>query len=166
MVKKVVAVIGDSEVVDSEELEFAEKLGFELAKRGYIILTGGLGGIMEAVSRGAKKAGGITLGIIPMADKSFANEYVDIVIPTGMGWTRNSLVALTADVVVAIGGKSGTLTEIAYAWMYNKPVIAVKKFGGWAEKLADKKIDDRRGDKIFGAETIDDVVTLVENFLR
>ncbi len=162
--RKIIAVIGASEVTDNKMLIFAEKLGEKLAEKGYIILSGGLGGIMEAVSRGAKKKGGLTIGILPTMSKEDANPYIDIAIPTGMGWTRNSIVALTADIVIAIGGKSGTLSELAYAWMYNKPIIAIKGFGGWSEELAGKKIDDRRDDVIYGAEKVEDVMKLLEKF--
>ncbi len=148
MSKIQIGVIGDSECTQSRECEFAEKLGEELGKLGVIVLSGGRGGIMEAVFQGAKKTGGITVAILPSRDKSEANVYSDIVIPTGMGWTRNSLVALASDIIIAIGGKSGTLSELAFSWMYGKPIIAVVGFGGWSEKLAGKKIDDRRNDVI------------------
>ncbi len=158
---KTIAIIGDSETKNTNELKFAEKLGEELAKMGYIIITGGRGGIMEAVCRGAKRAGGTTIAILPGTSREEANPYVDIAIPTGLGWARNQLVVLAGDVVVAIGGKSGTLSEIAYAWMYNKPIIAVKGFGGWSEKLAGKAVDERRKDIILVAESVDDVIRLL-----
>ena len=163
---KVIGIVGDSEVKNEEELRFVEELSYKLAIMGFVILTGGLGGIMEAASRGAKKGRGLVLGIIPTLNKSDANKYVDIVIPTGMGWTRNSLVALTADLLIAIGGKSGTLSEIAYAWMYGKPIIAVRKFGGWAEKLAGKRIDERRDDVIYAADSVEEVLQIINNILH
>ncbi len=158
---KTVTIIGDSETENEEELKFAERLGEELAKLGYVIITGGRGGIMEAVSKGAKKRNGVTIGILPSTSKSEANEYVDIAIPTGLGWARNVITILSGDIIIAIGGKSGTLSEIAYAWMHNKPIIAVKKFGGWAEKLAEERVDNRRKDKIYAAETIEDVLRII-----
>jgi len=163
---RVVSVIGDSETKDPEELKFAEKLGEELAKRGYVILTGGRGGIMEAVCRGAKKMNGLTIAILPSTTKEEANPYVDVAIPTGLMWARNQIVALGGDIIIAIGGRSGTLSEIAYAWMYNKPIIAVSRFGGWAEKLAGGKIDDRRRDIIYKADSIDRIIKIVENMLK
>lgn len=159
---RVVSVIGDSETSDKGEIKFAEKLGTMLAERGYVILTGGRGGVMEAVCKGAKQAGGITVAILPSADKAEANPYVDIPIPTGLGWARNQIVVLGGDVIIAIGGRSGTLSEIAYAWMYNKPIIAVPRFGGWSMLLGGKKVDDRRKDKIFVANTVEEVIKKVE----
>lgn len=156
-------MIGDSEVANEEEIRFAENLGKMLAKKGYIVLTGGRGGIMEAVCRGAKSIGGLTIAILPGVDKAEANPYVDIAIPTGIGWARNQIVVLGGDVVIAIGGKSGTLSEIAYAWMYNKPIIVVPKFGGWSMLLAGKKIDDRRKDKIIVANTVEEVIEKLED---
>ncbi|MHA1590433.1 MAG: TIGR00725 family protein [Candidatus Njordarchaeales archaeon] len=161
-----VGIIGDSETDNYEELEFAEKLGEELAKRGYAIICGGRGGVMEAVAKGAKKYGGLTIGILPGFDKSEANPYIDVVIPTGLGWARNSIVALAADIIVAIGGKSGTLSEIAYAWMYGKKIIAVKNFGGWAQKLAGSRIDERRDDFILPATTVKEVISYISSFLN
>lgn len=158
----IVAIIGDSETTNVEELTFAEKLGEELARMGFVIITGGRGGVMEAVCRGAKRAGGITVGILPGFGKDEANEFVDIVIPTGIGWARNQIVVLAADLVIAIGGKSGTLSELAYAWMYNKPIIAIRGFGGWSESLAGKRIDDRRGDVVYSAESVEDVTRIAK----
>jgi len=162
----VVSVIGDSETEDPEELRFAEELGRELARRGYVVLTGGRGGVMMAVCKGAKSAGGITVAVLPSTRKEEANPYVDIAIPTGILWARNQIVVLGGDVVVAIGGKSGTLSEIAYAWMYDKPIIAVRRFGGWAAKLAGGKVDDRRRDRIIPADTVGDVVRAIEKILK
>ena len=160
----VIGIIGDSEASE-EEYKFAYILGAELAKRGFVIISGGRTGVMEAVSKGAKSAGGLTLAILPSADKSEANPYVDIAIPTVLGWARNSLVPLASDIVIAIGGKAGTLSEIAYAWMYGKPIIAIVGFGGWSEKLAGKKIDDRRPDFIYPARTVEEVLELIEKIL-
>lgn len=163
---KIVAIIGDSETENTDELTFAERLGEELARMGIAIVCGGRGGVMKAVCRGAKKVGGITIGILPGFTKDEANEYIDIAIPTGIGWARNQIVVLTGDLVIAIGGRSGTLSELAYAWMYDKPVIAVRGFGGWSERLAGKKIDERRGDIIHPAESLEDVLRLVKRLLK
>ena len=165
MPKILIGVIGDSETTNPKELEFAEKLGKALAKKGYVIISGGRGGIMEAVAKGAKKGGGITVGILPWTSKKDANPYTDIVIPTGLGWARNSIVPLAADVVVAIGGKAGTLSELAFAWLYDKPIICVKGFGGWSEILAGKKIDDRRDDIIYAASSVDEVLQIIEQII-
>ena len=86
----------------------------------------------------------MAIGILPGLDDADCNDYCQFQIPTNMGWTRNSLNALAGDAVVAIGGKAGTLTEIAFAWSYDKFVLAVTGFGGWSERLAGEAIDDRR----------------------
>ena len=113
----------------SKEVEqLAQNLGKNLAKVADILITGGLGGTMEAVCKGFKAQGGLTLGIIPGYDKNAANEYVDIVIPTGLGLARNVLVVKSADAVVALPGESGTLSEIAYCLQFGIPVISLKSW--------------------------------------
>ncbi len=122
-----VSVIGGHEC-DETASQLAEKIGGVIAREGAVVVCGGLGGIMEAASRGAKTAGGLTVGIIPGQDKRDANEFVDVVISTGMGYSRNTLVAGTADMVVALPGKYGTLSEIASALNAGKDVYG---FGAW-----------------------------------
>ena len=122
-----VAVIGASQA-SREELEQAHAAGRRLAELGAIVVTGGRGGVMEAACRGAKDGGGQTLGILPGLDRSDANAYVDISLPTGLGELRNGLVARAADAVVAVGGAWGTLAEIAFARAAGKPVFGV---GSW-----------------------------------
>ena len=90
--------------------KLAYEVGTEIAKSGSVLVSGGLEGVMKASCKGAKAAGGLTVGIIPQSDASFANEYCDVVIPTGMGHTRDFLTALSADGVIVIGGGSGTLS--------------------------------------------------------
>ncbi|MFC1570251.1 TIGR00725 family protein [Candidatus Omnitrophota bacterium] len=125
--KFLVSVIGGHEC-DGPTSELAEKVGEVIASSGAVVMTGGLGGIMEAASRGAKKSGGETVGIIPGEDKDAANAFCDIIITTGMGYSRNTLVAGSADLLVALPGKYGTLSEIAFALNSKKPVYG---FGTW-----------------------------------
>ncbi len=127
MAKKCIAVIGSS-VATEEELRNALEVGREIARRGAVLVCGGLTGVMEAAAKGAKEAGGLTVGIIPGEDTSSANPYIDIVVPTGLGVARNVLVVASGRVVIAIGGKAGTLSEIAIAFVKNKPVIGL---GTW-----------------------------------
>jgi uncharacterized protein (TIGR00725 family) len=94
--------------------KFALEVGTLVAGRGAILVCGGLGGVMEEAARGAKQAGGLTIGILPGDNPSDANPYIDIPIATGLGYTRNSLVAMNADVLIAVDGEYGTLSEIAY----------------------------------------------------
>jgi uncharacterized protein (TIGR00725 family) len=124
MNKKIIAVIGGSETTQ-ENLKIAEEVGSLVAKKGAILITGGLGGVMEAASRGAKESGGLVIGILPGAEKWTANKYVDIPIVTGIGHARNMIIARTCDCAIAIDGKYGTLSEIAYCLMFNVPVIGI-----------------------------------------
>ncbi len=110
-------------------------------------------GVMRAACQGAQDANGITVGIIPQNDPSHANEFCDIIIPSGMGLTRDFLNALSADGVIVIGGGSGTLSEICAAYMYKKPIVALKNSGGTASKYADQYLDYRKNVKIVGVET-------------
>ncbi len=152
MPMRTVSVIGGSEC-DEQVLAMAEELGAEIARRDVVLVCGGLGGVMEAACRGAKRAGGLTVGIIPSESKATVNPYVDIVVPTGLGYARNFLVARTGDAVIAVAGAAGTLSEMAIAWFSGKPVVALVPTGGWAARLAGSKIDARRPDTVVPAET-------------
>jgi uncharacterized protein (TIGR00725 family) len=125
--KKVVGVIGGHSCSKGVE-EITQNLGKNLAKVVDMLICGGLGGTMKAVCHGFKIGGGLTIGIIPSYNKNDANEYVDIVIPTGLGLARNVLVVKSADVVVALPGEAGTLSEIAYALQFGIPVISLKSW--------------------------------------
>ena len=107
----------------------AAEVGRLLAERGAVLVCGGRGGAMEAACRGAKDAGGLTVGILPGSNRSEANPFVDVVLPTGLGEARNALVVGAAEVVIAIGGGYGTLSEIALALKTGKRVIGL---GTWA----------------------------------
>jgi uncharacterized protein (TIGR00725 family) len=160
MPARIISVIGGSNAND-QNLQLAEEVGAEIAKRGVILASGGLGGIMEAASRGAKKEGGQTIGILPTDSKEHANEFVDIAIPTGLGYARNYLVAKTGDAVIAIDGSAGTLSEMAIACFSNNPVISLVPSGGWAAKLAGQQLDHRRADSVYGATTPVEAVEMV-----
>jgi uncharacterized protein (TIGR00725 family) len=125
--KKIVGVIGGHDCSRDVE-QLAQNLGKNLAKVVDILVCGGLGGTMEAVCQGFKAEDGLTLGIIPGYDKKEANRYIDLVIPTGLGLSRNVLVVKSADIIVALPGKAGTLSEIAYALQFNIPVISLKSW--------------------------------------
>jgi len=119
-----IAVIGDSSC-SPEEAKLAETVGELLAQQSVTIVCGGLGGVMEAVCRGAKSKGGLTVGILPGQDSSMANLWVDIPVVTGTGEARNVAVVKSAQAVIAIGGSYGTLSEIAYALKNKIPVIGL-----------------------------------------
>jgi len=120
----IIAVIGDSSC-SPEEAKLAESVGELLAQRGATIVCGGLGGVMEAVCRGAKSKGSLTIGILPGKNSSTANPWIDIPVVTGLGEARNVMVVKSAQAVIAIGGSYGTLSEIAYALKSNIPVIGL-----------------------------------------
>ena len=154
MKKFQILVIGNNDNGCTPELEkLAYETGYEVAKSNSILITGGLGGVMKAASRGAKENNGLTVGIIPQNDMSEANEFCDVVIPSGIGLMRDFLNALSADCVIAIGGGSGTLSEICASYMYSKPIVVLKNSGGTATKFADQYLDHRKNVKIIGADT-------------
>src|SRR5437763_9170535 len=127
MPRPYVAVVGAGRATP-EQAQAAEDVGGALAARGAVVVCGGLGGVMEAACRGAKDAGGTTVGILPTFDRGDANAFVDVAIPTGLGEARNALVVRAADALVAVGGEYGTLSEIALALKGGKRVIGV---GSW-----------------------------------
>lgn len=122
-----IAVVGGSEAPDEVSAQ-AEVVGRELGLAGAVLVCGGLGGVMEAACRGAKAAGGMTVGILPTDDRATANPYVDVAVATGMGEARNALVVRTADALIAVAGEFGTLSEIALGLRAGKPVIGL---GTW-----------------------------------
>jgi uncharacterized protein (TIGR00725 family) len=132
-----VAVSGGGQA-DEEACRLAEELGRELAVLGAVVVTGGLGGAMEAACRGAKAAGGTTIGILPGDDRAEANPWVDVVVPTGLGEARNALVVRAADAVVAVAGEFGTLSEIALALRLGRPVVGL---GTWELRRQGRTID-------------------------
>lgn len=159
-----VAVIGSSEA-DETMLALAERAGAVVARLGAALVTGGRDGIMAAASRGAVGAGGIVIAVVPGTDMDEANAHTHYVIPTGLGWARNVITAIAGDVILAIGGMAGTLSELAYAWMYGRPIIALAESGGWAATLAGRQIDPRRDDSIIRCPSIDALEGLLRDAL-
>ncbi len=124
---KLISVIGSSTAsLYDEEYKFAYELGKFLAEKGFGVVCGGRGGIMEAVCKGAKEKGGLTVGIMPSYTGEEANPYVDIKINTGMNWNRNPIVVASGELVIAVGGNYGTLSEIAYSLILGKTVLGYK----------------------------------------
>lgn len=119
-----VGVIGGNNP-DPVSLKNAERMGQLIAENGYILVNGGRKGVMEASAKGAKSAGGLVIAILPGDSTSDANQYVDIAIPTGLGYMRNSVVVLNSDILVAIDGSYGTLSEIAYTQIHGKMVFGL-----------------------------------------
>lgn len=118
------AVVGPGDAT-GPDLQTAEAAGRALAGAAAVVVCGGLGGVMEAACRGARSAGGTTVGLLPGRDRSAANPFVTVAVPTGLGEARNALVVLAADAVVAVGRGYGTLSEIALALKLGRPVVGV-----------------------------------------
>jgi uncharacterized protein (TIGR00725 family) len=123
--RRVIGIIGAGKAEEGL-LKLAEACGSLIAKRGAVLICGGLGGVMEAAAKGAKNSGGVTVGILPGDSKDSANPYIDIPIATGLGEGRNIIIVRSADGLIAIGGEYGTLSEIAFALKAGKPVIGLK----------------------------------------
>jgi uncharacterized protein (TIGR00725 family) len=140
--KKLISICGSDgcdEKLTNYALEVAEKVGMLIAQRGGVVVCGGRNGVMQAVCRGAKKEGGITVGIMPY-EKDEANEFIDIAISTGIGNVRNCLVSRTGDVTIAIGGRWGTLNEICFRMISEKPLILIKGTGGCVDQIINGNI--------------------------
>ncbi|MFH1465070.1 MAG: TIGR00725 family protein [Pseudomonadota bacterium] len=167
--RPIAAVVGAA-CVSAEGERVAEMLGKCIIDAGFCLVTGGLGGVMRAASRGAhasaRHTSGDVIGVLPSYDASTANAWVDIPICTGLDHARNLVVVATGDVVFALGGKAGTLSEIALAWALGKPVIAVGDEPGWASTLAGQPIDDRRDDRVHGPLDPEAAVALALDLLR
>jgi uncharacterized protein (TIGR00725 family) len=150
-----IAVVGGSEA-SPDVLANAEATGRGLASAGATLVCGGLGGVMAAACRGAKLAGGLTIGILPGTDRSAANRWVDVVIATGLGEARNSLVVSSSSAVIAIDGEYGTLSEIALALRADIPVIGL---GTWSLTHPNGAADDGI---VRAPNPIDAVATAIE----
>lgn len=162
--RPVLAAIGSGGVLAPEVAALGIELGHKAVGAGWRVVTGGLGGVMTAVSRGARQApgwrDGDVIGVLPGYDRGAANPYVDIVIPTGMQLGRNILVVAMADVVVALAGGAGTLCEMAAAWQLGKPLVALRPTGGWAEALAGRPLDERSAQPIISADSVDEALAI------
>lgn len=134
-----IAIIGKSakdrrDPVSPRALAAAEEVGRLVAEAGAVVVSGGLSGVMEAVSKGAKSAGGLVIGVLPGFDKHDANPYVDIAFTTGMGFMRNTLTVRAADAVIMISGGIGTLNELTVAYQ-EKPTVVLEDTGGWSDRV-------------------------------
>jgi len=147
-------IIGNHSIKNNASLIFAEETGKLLAKLGIILICGGKGGIMEAACKGSYENNGTTVCILPETNFEAANPYCSIVIPTGIGYARNLTNVLSGDFIVALGGGTGTLSELAYAWQFDKPIYSVTLFEGWAKNLAGKKIDENYNQTIIPVSSL------------
>jgi uncharacterized protein (TIGR00725 family) len=153
--------MGGGEIVNVSDYEDARCLGGLIAKEGWILLNGGrASGIMEASARGAKENGGLTIGILPGNDPRWASEYIDIPVLTGIGLARNYLNVLTSKVVVALPGKTGTISEIALALNIGKKVISLNFDLG----ILFKKYEET--EQLIYAKQPEEVISLIKKILR
>ncbi len=167
-----VALCGSAEIKDPEIERVSFELGCAVAEQGWTLVCGGKTGVMEAACRGVrcavsrKGSRGLAVGILPGGDFREANPYCDVVIPTGIGLARNSVVVRSGDVVVVVNGASGTLSEAAYAWQFGLPIVLMEETGGWAEKLAGMlRIDDRDRPPLMRAGSAEEAVNLIKDVL-
>ena len=152
-----IGVIGGSSV-SPEIAALAEEVGREIARRGAVLVCGGMGGVMEAACRGAGEEGGLTIGILPGDSRREANSYVQIPIVTGIGYARNVAVVKTSQAVIAIDGSYGTLTEIGYALQGGIPVIGLGTWSLSIDGQADKNIIAAKNPR----DAVDKAVSLIK----
>lgn len=166
MAKPLIAVFGGNRV-EPDVAALAEGLGRALVDAGFRITCGGLGGVMAAVACGARSSarwtGAEVIGLLPgWTEDEQPNPWIDIALATGMGSQRNNLVARVAEAAIAIGGGAGTLSEIALAWHERRPLGCLVNTGGWADRLAGERLDDRRERAIVRLDTVDAAVAWLE----
>lgn len=167
---RTIAVIGraqrdETDALPAQTMAIAEAVGRSIAAGGAALITGGMTGVMEASSKGAKEAGGLVIGVLPGRDARSANAYVDIAMPTGLGTARNIIDARAADAVIMIGGGVGTLNELTIAYAVGKPIIIVRNSGGWADRIEGvlyegRYLDDRHTVAIDFAATGEEAVSI------
>jgi uncharacterized protein (TIGR00725 family) len=148
-----IAVLGSSkEICTKKAYKLAEQVGEEIAKIGAITVTGGGHGVMEAAMKGAKKHGGLTLGILPWERIEHYNRYCDVIVATGIGWSRDAINLNSSDGAIIVGGGAGTLNEASYAYIEDVPIVAITTSGGMAETLTGIYFDSRKTEKVIGAK--------------
>ncbi|MBU0672777.1 MAG: TIGR00725 family protein [Candidatus Margulisbacteria bacterium] len=156
--KMFISVVGESDA-SRQNYKLAEEVGRLIAKAGAVLICGGLKGVMEAAAKGAKSAGGLTVGILPGSHHDQANPYIDIPIVTGLGYARNKLVVKTGYAVIAIGGKYGTLSEIAFALGYGVPVVGL---GTWELIRGNGKVDQGINYVRSASEAVETALNLIK----
>lgn len=158
--RKIIGVMGGGEICEEKDSETAYKLGFLIAKEGWVLLTGGRKvGVMDAASKGAKEAGGLTIGILPGRDSSQTSDYIDIQILTGMGAARNNINVLSSNVVVVCKGGAGTISELALALKNNKKVILLDFDIG-------NLFDEYFGKDLFKAKSPEEAIEIIKKLME
>ena len=162
---------GPADPVPESTLRAAYDVGRNIAEHGAVLVSGGTTGVMEAASRGAREAGGLTIGILPGTERGSANAYVDIALPTGLGTARNLIYTRGCDAVIMIGGGAGTLNELTIAYQGRRSVVVVEGTGGWADRIRaalveGRFLDDRRVTETYFAATPAEAVRLAMRLAR
>ena len=164
MRKLQIAVIGyNSDKSNFLTDKVAYEVGREIAKANATLICGGLGGVMENACKGAKEHGGLTVGIIPQEDFTYANNFCDIVIASGIGYARDFIVATSADGIIVVGGGVGTLLEVCVGYMLKKTIVTIPNTGGTAEIYGGKYLDERKRILISTAGDAESAVQLIVN---
>lgn len=161
MRKTQIAVIGYNNECSEVASKIAYEVGREIAAAGAVLVCGGLAGVMESACKGAKDNGGTTLGIIPQEEFSYANQFCDIVVCTGIGYARDFVVASSADGIIAVGGGVGTLIEMGVGYMTKKIVVAISGSGGVADIYGGKYLDERNRVRILTAQDARTAVKII-----
>ena len=166
----VLAVVGSASTSDPSLLDAAHEVGRLTIDAGLRLVTGGRGGVMDAAAHGARSSTawreGRIVAVIPSYDRGSVTAPCDIIIPTGMQLARNIVVVAMADVVVALGGGAGTLSEMALAWQIGKPIVALGAHGGWAEELGERRLDHRHPDPVVRVTTPGEAIERATQALR
>ncbi|MBA3749761.1 MAG: TIGR00725 family protein [Nitrosopumilus sp.] len=145
MKKIQIGVIGyNQNSLPSKTLNLAYSVGSEIAKKDAVLICGGLGGVMEYACKGAKENGGLTVGIVPQDDYSKANEFCDIVISTGIGYSRDFIVSYSSDGIISVGGGVGTLIELCVGYMSKKIMVSIEDSGGVSDVYGGNFLDERK----------------------
>ncbi len=152
--------------------DLSYRIGYLIAKEGWLLFSGGRDGVMEFASKGAKEAGGITVGILPSLTIKEANQYIDIPITTGLGMgMRSELMVQTVDAIIMIGGKNGTLKELSSAYMNSKPIVILRGSGELADSVQSifyegKYLDSRRNVEILFADSPEEAISILRSALK
>lgn len=154
---------GNTINISDTTLNLAYTIGSEIAKRNAILISGGLGGVMQASCKGARHHNGFSIGIVPQESPDEANEYCDAVISTGIGLSRDFIVAHSSDGIISVGGGVGTLIELCVGYMRRKPMVAIKGSGGISDIYGGRYLDERKRIEI---EYIEDPVIAVDHIIE
>ena len=172
--KKIIVVVGSAKC-NAGVARIAQELGKQLCDSNFRVATGGLGGVMEAVLAGVYRSDkykeGDTIGVLPAYNSKLANDYVDIVVPSGLGFSRNTILVSMGVAVVAISGGAGTLSEISLAYQLHKPIILIRSSGGWAQKISNLvdqsgSLDHRKNSLVESVSSVSEAIGYLKKITK